>query len=154
MKADEDRAHCPWQKRETVRKRDGYLIGLCEKHCREPLDIWPDSNSSAEGSYSDRHSLSCTHTISICEGFFFLSFKQPSAVLFNSLCQLLLSFLTALSISLSMYVFPHQNLSRTKSWIQVMYLWTVSVSEKAPGGIFLKRKKEGGLGWVHFTQHQ
>lgn len=57
MKADEDRAHCPWQDRETVRKRDGYLIGLCEKHCREPLDIWPDSNSSAEGSYSDRLSL-------------------------------------------------------------------------------------------------
>lgn len=62
MKADKDRAHCPWQKRETVRKTDGYLIGLCEKHCREPLDIWPDSNSSAERSYSDRLSLTCTHT--------------------------------------------------------------------------------------------
>lgn len=62
MKADEDRAHCPWQERETVRKRDGYLIGPCEKHCREPLDIWPDSNSFAEGSYSDRLSLSCTQT--------------------------------------------------------------------------------------------
>lgn len=141
MKADEDRAHCPWQERETVRKKDGYLIGPCEKHCREPLDIWPDSNSSAEGSYSDRLSLSCTQThtpsLSVRASSFFLLLSSNLVPSFSthSLSASFI-FLTALSISLTMYVFSHQNLSRTKSCIQVIYLWMASVFEKALGRIF------------------
>jgi len=71
-------------------EKEGWLSDrLCEKHCREPLDIWPDSNSS----------LTHTHTHHL---YLFLSSNQCRPFQLT-LCQLPLSFLTALSISLSTY---------------------------------------------------
>jgi len=107
-------------------EKEGWLSDrLCEKHCREPLDIWPDSNSSAEGSYSDR--LTHTHTHSHTPSLPF-SFKQPvPSFSTHSVSASFIFFNRPLYFSLHvLYVFPHQNLSRTKSHESV---------EKAPGRI-------------------